>query len=107
MRNAPPTLGRYLSITDDGAGGVRVKGRGSAEDGALIKAALLPLTCPEPGHRRPRRATGAEAPPTRVTTGPGCGTPWSPPPTTPSTPTVPDSHGTPARLLVTIESRQT
>jgi hypothetical protein len=39
---------RYLTITDDGAGGVRLKGRGSVEDGALIKAALLPLTCPAP-----------------------------------------------------------
>src|SRR5215218_90382 len=39
---------RYLSIVGDGAGGVRVKGRGSAEDGALLKAALLPLTTPAP-----------------------------------------------------------
>ncbi|HEY2879953.1 HNH endonuclease signature motif containing protein [Nocardioides sp.] len=39
---------RYLSITADGAGGVRLKGRGSAEDGALLKAALLPLTAPAP-----------------------------------------------------------
>ena len=41
-------LGRYLSIAPDGAGGVRVKGRGSAEDGALLKAALMPLTAPAP-----------------------------------------------------------
>jgi Domain of unknown function (DUF222) len=40
--------GRFLSIATDGAGGVRVKGRGSAEDGALLKAALLPLTTPTP-----------------------------------------------------------
>jgi hypothetical protein len=33
---------RYLSIVGDGAGGVRLKGRGSAEDGALLKAALMP-----------------------------------------------------------------
>ena len=39
---------RFLSITNDGAGGVRLKGRGSAEDGALLKAALLPLTTPCP-----------------------------------------------------------
>ncbi len=39
---------RYLSIVGDGAGGVRLKGRGSAEDGALLKAALLPLTTPAP-----------------------------------------------------------
>jgi hypothetical protein len=41
-------LGRYLSIASDGAGGVRLKGRGSAEDGALLKAALMPLTAPAP-----------------------------------------------------------
>jgi hypothetical protein len=39
---------RYLSISPDGAGGVRIKGRGSAEDGATLKAALLPLTKPRP-----------------------------------------------------------
>src|SRR3954449_8325315 len=39
---------RFLSIVGDGAGGVRLKGRGSAEDGALLKAALLPLTAPSP-----------------------------------------------------------
>jgi hypothetical protein len=41
-------LGRFLAITEDRAGGVRVRGRGSAEDGALLRAALLPLTCPAP-----------------------------------------------------------
>src|SRR5512133_2744641 len=30
---------RFLAITDDGAGGVRLKGRGTAEDGARLKAA--------------------------------------------------------------------
>src|SRR5215218_1842951 len=44
---------RYLSIVGDGAGGVRVKGRGSAEDGALLKAALLPLTTPAPAPADP------------------------------------------------------
>ena len=39
---------RFLALTFDGAGGVRVKGRGSAEDGAVLKAALLPLTAPTP-----------------------------------------------------------
>lgn len=37
---------RFFAITEDGAGGVRVKGRGSVEDCAVLKAALLPLTAP-------------------------------------------------------------
>ncbi|MDX6374968.1 MAG: hypothetical protein QOD98_3956 [Nocardioidaceae bacterium] len=41
-------LGRYLAVTEDGAGGVRIKGRGTVEDGALLRAALLPLTQPSP-----------------------------------------------------------
>ncbi len=40
--------GRFLSVTDDGAGGVRIKGAGSTEDGAVLRAALLPLTKPTP-----------------------------------------------------------
>lgn len=40
--------GRYLTISDDGAGGVRLKGRGSIEDAAVLRAALLPLTAPLP-----------------------------------------------------------
>ena len=44
-------LGRYLSITEDGAGGVRLRGRGTLEDAATIKAALLPLTKPAPASR--------------------------------------------------------
>src|SRR5262249_54805095 len=35
---------RYLTTPADGAGGVRVKGHGTAEDGALLRSALLPLT---------------------------------------------------------------
>src|SRR5215217_5543934 len=41
-------LGRFLAISEDGAGGVRLKGRGTVEDAARIKAALLPLTKPAP-----------------------------------------------------------
>lgn len=41
-------LARHLSITTDGAGGIRIKGRGSVEDGAILRAALLPLTKPQP-----------------------------------------------------------
>ncbi len=55
-------LGRFLSVTEDGIGGVRVKGRGTAEDGARLRAALLPLTAPVPG-RRSRHLRGAPRPP--------------------------------------------
>jgi hypothetical protein len=41
-------LGRYLSIVEDGAGGVRLRGRGTVEDAATLRAALLPLTAPAP-----------------------------------------------------------
>jgi hypothetical protein len=41
-------LGRCLTVTDDGCGGIRVRGRGSVEDGAALRAALLPLTRPVP-----------------------------------------------------------
>jgi hypothetical protein len=41
-------LGRFLAISEDGAGGVRVRGRGTVEDAAKLKAALLPLTAPAP-----------------------------------------------------------
>ncbi|GAB3763637.1 hypothetical protein FB382_001149 [Nocardioides ginsengisegetis] len=41
-------LGRFLAITEDGAGGVRLKGRGTVEDAAVMRAALLPLTTPAP-----------------------------------------------------------
>ena len=41
-------LHRFLSVSDDGCGGIRVRGRGSEEDGAVLRAALLPLTKPVP-----------------------------------------------------------
>ena len=41
-------LGRFLSVVDDGMGGVRIKGFGSVEDGAILRSALLPLTKPAP-----------------------------------------------------------
>ncbi len=41
-------LDRYLTITDDLAGGAFLKGRCSAEDAALIKTTLLPLSKPQP-----------------------------------------------------------
>jgi hypothetical protein len=39
---------RFLAITDDGSGGVVVKGRGSLEDAAVLRAAILPMTAPVP-----------------------------------------------------------
>ena len=50
-------LGRYLSITEDGAGGVRLRGRGTLEDAATLKAALLPLTAPAPSTATPEEPT--------------------------------------------------
>jgi hypothetical protein len=41
-------LSRLLNITDDGLGGVRVRGRGTVEDGAIIRAALHALAAPRP-----------------------------------------------------------
>ena len=41
-------LGRHLTITPDQAGGAWIKGRCSAEDAALIKASLIPLSAPQP-----------------------------------------------------------
>ena len=51
--------GRFLSIVEDGAGGVRLRGRGTVEDAAVLKAALLPLTKPQPatGPGRPARTS--------------------------------------------------
>jgi len=59
-------LGRFLNIRDDGIGGVSIRGRASAEDGAMIRAALLPLAAPVPTDPGACGGTG---------TGPGsCGT---------------------------------
>jgi hypothetical protein len=43
--------GRFLSLREDGLGGVRVQGRGTVEDAEWIRSALLPLAAPDPaGH---------------------------------------------------------
>ncbi|HEX4688358.1 MAG TPA: DUF222 domain-containing protein [Nocardioides sp.] len=92
-------LTRFFSITSDGAGGVRVRGRGSAEDGALIKAALLPLAAPAPAVddrdgqlvHDPREASARM---------------WDALVRTAQhaldTDVLPESHGAPARLMVTV-----
>ncbi|MEO7943483.1 MAG: DUF222 domain-containing protein [Marmoricola sp.] len=43
-------LGRELSIRFDGAGGAWIKGRCSSEDGARLRATLLPLARPVPNN---------------------------------------------------------
>src|SRR4051812_35941549 len=93
-------LNRYLTISEDRAGGVRIRGRGSAEDGALLKAALMPLTCPEPvtdpesGEQYPDpRDHGTRLWDALVTTtGHALATDLPP-----------QTHATPARLLVTLD----
>ena len=91
-------LGRYLSVVSDGAGGVRLKGRGSAEDGALLTAALLPLTAPSPAVDEhdgqlvhDAREAGARMWDALVATAQHAL----------DTDLPPDSHGAPARLMVT------
>lgn len=39
-------LNRFLAVVDDGLGGVRLRGRGTVEDAAVIKAALASLSAP-------------------------------------------------------------
>ena len=100
-------LDRFLAISQDRAGGVRIRGRGSAEDGALLRAALLPLTRPAPADtsrvdeetgeacelvRDPREA-GARCWDALVTLAQHAL----------DTDRVPDSHAVPARLLVTVD----
>jgi hypothetical protein len=92
---------RYLTITSDGAGGVRLRGRGSAEDGALLKDVLLPFTKPVPaaddcdtpgGGIRDPRDGGArmwDALVTLAHNGLDIALP-------------PETHRTPARLMVTV-----
>jgi hypothetical protein len=42
-------LGRFLTIAEDGIGGVRLRGRGTVEDAAAIKTALFAVAAPRPG----------------------------------------------------------
>lgn len=41
-------LSRFLSLSEDGIGGVRLKGRGTVEDAAHLKAMLFSLAAPQP-----------------------------------------------------------
>ena len=40
---------RFLTVKEDGIGGVRVTGRGTVEDAAWLKTVLTPLAAPTPG----------------------------------------------------------
>ncbi len=97
-------LDRYLAITEDRAGGVWIKGHGTAEDGALLTAALLPLTRPEPATTDTE--DGEECAPARDPRAYGART-WDALITLArhglDTNLVPDTHGTPPRLLVTLD----
>jgi hypothetical protein len=94
-------LSRTLRIWQDRAGGVHLRGRGSVEDGALIKAALLPLTSPDPASDPPTEAerfpdprdAGARLWDALVATARHALDTHLPP----------ETHGTPARLLVTLD----
>ncbi len=72
-------LGRFLTIAEDGIGGVRVRGRGTVEDAALIKNALHALAAPRPGTDPDCADSGARPPATCATTVRERGTPWSRP----------------------------
>ena len=61
-------LNRFLTIVEDGLGGVRLRGRGTVEDAAVIKAALASLSAPSPAD--PAGTHGTSDP----DTGHGCGT---------------------------------
>ena len=58
-------LGRFLTISEDQAGGAWIKGRCTTEDAATIKATLIPLAAPQP-------AAGTACDPSTCTL-PGCG----------------------------------
>jgi hypothetical protein len=85
---------RFLSISFDGAGGVRLKGRGSAEDGELLKTVLLPLTTPDPAgdEGQDLRDGGARMWDALITVAQHAE----------NTSAVPDSHGAPTRVMVLI-----
>src|SRR3954452_14079506 len=119
-------LGRFLSLTDDGIGGGRIKGRGTLEDAARIKNVLMSLAAPTtstPG------GCGGTPTTTSAGTGPGsrvgaCGTadcahdgrdPREPGARLwdalveacdrlAGTTVLPESHGTRPRIVVTIDA---
>jgi hypothetical protein len=116
-RTGPPTPAATSpspkTVTEDRAGGVRVKGYGSAEDGALLKAALLPLTCPDPSPS-PSPATHPAVDDQTGEPGPASHDPrdhgarlWDALAQSAQhaldTDLPPETHTTPARLLITVD----
>ncbi|MEO5709436.1 MAG: DUF222 domain-containing protein [Nocardioidaceae bacterium] len=52
---------RFLSVREDGIGGVRVTGRGSVEDAAWLKTVLFPLAAPQTTEPGACAGTGAKS----------------------------------------------
>ena len=90
-------LGRLLTVTEDGRGGIRIRGGGNVEDGAVLRAALLPLTKPvpggRPGHlRRTARPTRPRRPDVGRVGAARPATPWTPTSRPPATEPGPGSR---------------
>jgi hypothetical protein len=96
---------RSLSIVFDGAGGVRIRGRGSAEDGETLKTVLLPLAAPTPATQDVKDQAGHEGESVRDTRDSGTRM-WDALVAVAhhaqNTCALPESHGTPTRVLVLI-----
>ena len=75
-------LHRYLSIIEDGAGGIRRPRPGHRRGRGRDQGRPAPAHQAGPGGRPPRPGR-VSRPWIRATTAPGCGTPWSRPATTP------------------------
>ena len=80
-------LNRFLAFVHDGLGGVRVKGRGTVEDAAVIQTALQSLAAPAPARAGTAEAACADCAtdpePAQgrgpgTDTDPGTGTAWTP-----------------------------
>ncbi len=97
-------LGRYLTIAEDGIGGVRVRGRGTVEDAALIKTRCTPSPLPDRAPTPTVPIQGARPPATCATT---VRAPWDAlvetcVKTSEVDGLLPDQHGAKPRLTVTV-----
>ena len=64
-------LNRFLAFVGDGLGGVRVKGRGTVEDAAVIQTALQSLAAPAPARAGTAEAACADCVSDGTASGPG------------------------------------